>query len=90
MCYFRLSTFHLNFRPTIIIFILLYFKVWKFSICFNFSYTYMHVKMLIFLYQSVGSFSVNSTSESQVSVSNNAKIIPKITTRPTFGSVTSM
>ena len=76
MCYLRLglSTFHLNFRPIIII--LLFFKVWKFSICFNFSHA---CKILLFRYQSIGSFRVNSTSDSQVSFSNIAQIIPKIT-----------
>ena len=67
-----LSTFHLNFRPIIII--LLFFKVWKFSIFINFSHA---CKILLFLYQ--WSFRVNSTSDSQVSVSNIAQIIPKIT-----------
>ena len=36
-------------------------------------------KILLILYQSIGSFRVNSNSDSQVSVSNIAQIIPKIT-----------
>ena len=35
--------------------------------------------ILLILYQSIGSFHVNSNSDSQVSVSNIAQIIPKIT-----------